>query len=84
VKRHFQDIAQTMPVRGDRNETMTVNVQELKKISFDLISGGMSDDLGRDLIAGDPLQLLHVHGHALVPVPPDRHRMGDVLKMSFN
>ncbi len=38
-----------MPVRGDRNETMTVNVQELKRISFDLISGGMSDDLGRDL-----------------------------------
>jgi len=28
---------------------MTVNVQELKRISFDLISGGMSDDLGRDL-----------------------------------
>ena len=28
---------------------MTVNAQELKRISFDLISGGMSDDLGRDL-----------------------------------
>ncbi len=49
VKRYFQDIAHAMPVRGDRNETMTVNVQELKRISFDLISGGMSDDLGRDL-----------------------------------
>jgi len=28
---------------------MTLNVQELKRISFDLVSGGMSDDLGRDL-----------------------------------
>jgi hypothetical protein len=28
---------------------MTVNVQELKRFSFDLVSGGMSDDLGRDL-----------------------------------
>ena len=28
---------------------MTVNVQELKRISFDLVSGGMSDDPGRDL-----------------------------------
>jgi hypothetical protein len=49
VERYFQDIAHKMPVRRDLNETMTVNVQELKRISFDLISGGMSDDLGRDL-----------------------------------
>ena len=28
---------------------MTVNMQELKRISFDLVSGGMSDDPGRDL-----------------------------------
>ncbi|MCG6536638.1 MAG: hypothetical protein L7F78_18495, partial [Syntrophales bacterium LBB04] len=28
---------------------MAVNAQELKRISFDLISGGMRDDLKRDL-----------------------------------
>jgi PAS domain S-box-containing protein len=49
VERYFQDIAHAMPVRGVRDETMAVNVQELKRISFDLISGGMSDDRGRDL-----------------------------------
>ena len=38
VKRYFQDIARAMPIRGDRNQPMTVNVQELKRISFDLIS----------------------------------------------
>ncbi|HNQ01211.1 MAG TPA: hypothetical protein PKN59_02860, partial [Syntrophales bacterium] len=27
---------------------MTLNVQELKRLSFDLVSGGMSVDLGRD------------------------------------
>jgi PAS domain S-box-containing protein len=46
-------IPETFPhltrIREDLNKTMTVNVQELKRISFDLISGGVRDDLGPDL-----------------------------------
>ena len=38
-----------IPLPGVWNDTMAVNLQELKKLSFDLVSGGMRDDLKRDL-----------------------------------
>jgi len=37
------------PFQRDWNDPMTVSVQGLKRISFDLISGGMGDAQGRDL-----------------------------------
>ena len=34
---------------GGLTEAMTLNVQELKRISFDLVSGGIREDLSRDI-----------------------------------
>jgi PAS domain S-box-containing protein len=45
IFKHLQSI--TFP--ADWNEAMTVSIQKLKRVFFDLVSGGISDDLGRDL-----------------------------------